>query len=43
LGVLIAVAIVAAAHMVGLVLDRDNRSWAWRQMVLRGDVRPDAD
>lgn len=40
--VLIAVAVVAAAHMVRLVLDQDERSWAWRQMKMRGDRHPDA-
>jgi hypothetical protein len=29
--VLIVVGVAAAAHMVRLVLDRDERSWAWRQ------------
>lgn len=29
--VIIVVGLVTAAHMVRLVLDRDERSWAWRQ------------
>jgi hypothetical protein len=29
--VVLVVALVTAVHMVRLVLDRDERSWAWRQ------------